>query len=74
MRPGIATAAMGAVIYLLLTVLPRFNFITLLLIGAGVVTFVGVALAVKAVTTDDFRFLRRKRKTSPPPAYKEVHP
>ena len=73
-RPGIATAAMGAVIYLLLTVLPRFNFITLLLIGAGVVTFVGVALAVKAVTTDDFRFLRRKRKTSPPPAYKEVHP
>ncbi|MBE5768046.1 MAG: polysaccharide biosynthesis protein [Clostridiales bacterium] len=61
-RPGIATAAMGAVVLLMRHILPQHRLITLVEVAVGVVVFVAAALEVKAVTPDDLRSLRRRKK------------
>ena len=60
-RPGIATAAMGVVVWLLRELL-SVNRLTLLLeVAAGIVVYAVAALAVKAITKDDLRAFRRKK-------------
>ncbi len=59
-RPGVATAAMGLVVFMLRELLPAGRLFTVLNIGIGVVVFVAVALAVKAITKDDLRAFRRR--------------
>lgn len=61
-RPGIATAAMGVVVWGLRELLPMNRFLTLFEIAVGVVVYVVVALAVKAVSLNDFRSLKRRKK------------
>ena len=61
-RPCAATAAMGVVVFALRELLPMNRFLTLAEIAVGVAVYVAVALAVKAVTPDDFRALRRGKK------------
>lgn len=61
-RPCAATAAMGVVVFALRELLPMNRFLTLVEIAVGVAVYVAVALAVKAVTPDDFRTLRRGKK------------
>ena len=60
-RPGIATLAMGLVVWGMRELLPVSRVITLAEIAVGVVVYIAVALAVKAVSLDDFRSLRRKK-------------
>lgn len=60
-RPGIATAAMGVTVWLMRTLLPMNRFVTILEIGIGVAVFVAVALAVKAITREDYAILRRRK-------------
>lgn len=60
-RPGIATLAMGGIVWGLKTLLPQNRLLTLVEIAVGVAVYVVVALAVKAVSPEDFRTLRRKK-------------
>lgn len=60
-RPGIATAAMGIVVYAMRELLPRGRLMLLVDVAAGVVVFTVAALAVKAVTKDDLRAFRRRK-------------
>ena len=60
-RPGIATAAMGVVVWIMRRLLPVARMVTIGEIAVGVVVYVAVALAVKAVSVDDFRTLRRRK-------------
>ena len=60
-RPGIATAAMGAAVWALRALLPVHRLATIVEIAVGVAVYIGVALAVKAVSPEDFRTLRRRR-------------
>lgn len=60
-RPGIATAAMGLVVWGLRELLPSNRLMTLLIIAAGVVVYAAVALKVKAITKEDLRAFRRKK-------------
>lgn len=62
LRPGLATAVMGAVVWLARTFLPAGRIWTLLDIALGVAVYVGAALLFKAMTPDDFRAFQRKRK------------
>ncbi len=59
-RPGLATAAMGAAVLLLRELLPGGRMMTILMIGAGVAVYAAAALAVKAVTREDLRSFRRR--------------
>lgn len=61
-RPGIATAAMGLVVFALRELLPLGRVMTILEIVVGVAVYVAVALAVKAVSVSDFRAFKRKKK------------
>ena len=61
-RPGIATAAMGVVVYALRELLPMNRLLTLAEIAIGVAVYIAVALAVKAVSINDFRAFKRKKK------------
>jgi stage V sporulation protein B len=49
-RPGIATACMGLVVWLMRAALPVSRLWTLVEVAVGVGVFIGVALAVKAIT------------------------
>ena len=60
-RPGIATAAMGVIVYGLRELLPTGRFFTLLEVAIGVAAFAAAALAVKAITKEDLRAFRRKK-------------
>ncbi len=60
-RPGIATAAMGIVVWLLRELLPVNRLTLILEVGVGVVVFAAAALAVKAITKDDLRAFRRRK-------------
>lgn len=60
-RPGIATAAMGIVVWALRELLPMGRLFTLLEVAVGVVVFAAVALVVKAITKEDLRAFRRRR-------------
>ena len=61
-RPGIATAAMGLVVFAMRELLPTSRILTLVEIAVGVAVYVVVALAVKAVSINDFRAFKRKKK------------
>ena len=61
-RPGIATAAMGVVVWGMRELLPAGRFFTMLEIIVGVGVFAVAAVFFKAMTKDDFRALRRRRK------------
>ena len=61
-RPGLATAAMGVVVWGLRELLPSGRIFTILEIIIGVAVFVVAAVSFKAMTKDDFRALRRRRK------------
>ncbi len=60
-RPGIATAAMGVVVWILRELL-LVNRLTLLVeVAAGVIVYAAAAIAVKAITKDDLRAFRRRK-------------
>ncbi|MDO4484432.1 MAG: polysaccharide biosynthesis protein [Clostridia bacterium] len=61
-RPGIATAVMGAAVWLMRTFLPLNRLVTLLEIAVGIAVYVLIALAVKAITPEDLSAFRRKRR------------
>ena len=62
-RPGLAAAIMGAVVYLLKKLLPGGRIATIICVIAGIVAFCAAAYMLKAVTKDDIQVLsRRKRK------------
>ena len=60
-RPGIATAAMGIVVFLMRELLPGGRVMLMLEIVVGVVIFAAAALAVKAITKEDLRAFRRRK-------------
>lgn len=62
LRPGIATLAMGVVVWLLRGIFPLNHFTTILEIMVGVAVYVVAALAVKAISPSDFAALRRRKK------------
>ena len=61
-RPLLAAAAMGLVIFLLKHVLPASRISTILEILAGVVVYVSVAMADGALSKEDLRSLGGRRK------------
>jgi len=61
-RPGIATAAMGLVVFVMRELLPTHRLLTIVEIVVGVAVFIAVALAVKAVSINDFRAFKRRKK------------
>ena len=60
-RPGIATAAMGIIVFTMRELLPGGRLMLLVEVAVGVVIFAVVALAVKAITKDDLRAFRRRK-------------
>lgn len=60
-RPGIATAAMGVVVFAMRELLPGGRLMLLVDVAVGVVVYAAVALAVKAITKDDLRAFRRRK-------------
>ena len=60
-RPGIATAAMGIVVFAMRELLPTGRLMLIIEVAVGVVVFAAVALAVKAITKDDIRAFRRRK-------------
>lgn len=63
-RPGIATAAMGLVVWAGKGLLPTGRITTIALVALGVAVYVAVGIAVKAITKEDIRTFTR-RKSSP---------
>ncbi len=61
LRPGLATAAMGVVVWGLRELLPAGRVFTILEVAVGVVVYVAAALGVRAITKDDLRAFRRRR-------------
>lgn len=61
-RPGLAAAAMGLVVWVLRQLLPAGRLFTMLEVAVGIVAYAAAALAVKAVSTDDFRAFKRTKK------------
>lgn len=61
-RPGLAAAAMGVVVWVLRQLLPSGRLFTMLEVAVGIVAYAAAALAVKAVSMDDFRAFKRKKK------------
>lgn len=60
-RPGIATAAMGVVVFAMRELLPGGRLMLLIEVAIGVVVYAAAALAVKAITKDDLRAFRRRK-------------
>ena len=60
-RPGIATAAMGLVVFAMRELLPGGRLMLLVEVAVGVVVFAAVALAVKAITKEDLRAFRHRK-------------
>ena len=60
-RPGIATAAMGLVVFAMRELLPGGRLMLLIEVAVGVVVFAAAALAVKAITKEDLRAFRRRK-------------
>ena len=63
-RPGLASAFMGAAVYLLRTLLPEGRITTILCVAAGVFVFAVAAYMLKAVTKDDLNVIRRRKKAA----------
>jgi stage V sporulation protein B len=60
-RPSIATAAMGLVVFAMRELLPGGRLMLLVEVAVGVVVFAAVALAVKAITKEDLRAFRHRK-------------
>ena len=60
-RPGIATAVMGVVVFALRELLPVNRLTLIVEVGAGVVVYAVAALLCKAITKDDLRAFRRRK-------------
>jgi len=60
-RPGLATAVMGAVVFLMHTLLPSNRLVTILEILIGIGVYLAAAFACKAITVDDIRSMIRRR-------------
>ena len=60
-RPGLATAAMGIVVWALRELLPMNRLTVIVEVAAGVIVFAIAALALKAITKDDLRAFRRRK-------------
>ena len=60
-RPLLATAAMGAAVFILRELLPSHRLITIVEVAVGVCVYAAVALAVKAITKEDLRAFRRRK-------------
>ena len=60
-RPGIATAAMGVVVFAMRELLPGGRLMLLVDVAVGVVVFAVAALAIKAITKEDLRAFRRRK-------------
>ncbi len=60
-RPGIATAAMGVVVWALRELLPVNRLTLIIEVAVGVAVYAGAALAVKAITKEDLRSFRRRK-------------
>ena len=60
-RPGIATAAMGIVVFAMRELLPTGRLMLIIEVAVGVFVFAAVALAVKAITKEDLRAFRRRK-------------
>ena len=61
-RPGLATAVMGGIVYALLCILPAGRLSTIIEITAGVIAFIVAAIALKAISLDELRkMLKRGR-------------
>ncbi len=61
-RPVIATLSMGAVVFVLLRLLPLSHMTTIIVLLAGVVTYLGVIYAVKGITPQDLAAFKRNRR------------
>lgn len=61
-RPGVATAAMGLVVFILRELLPMNRLWTLVEVLVGIAVYIGIALLVKAITPEDLRSFRRGNK------------
>lgn len=59
--PGIATAGMGLVVWLMRTFLPWNRLMTLVEIAVGVAVYLSLALLVKAIRKEDLEPLMRRR-------------
>ncbi len=63
LRPGVAAAAMGIVVWLMQHFLPLHRVTTILEIAVGIFVYLGAALALKVLTVNDIKaLLRRKGK------------
>lgn len=60
-RPGLASAAMGVVVFGLKWLLPSGRFFTIIEVAAGVMVYVVAALAFRAITKADLRAFRRRK-------------
>ena len=60
-RPGIATAAMGIVVWALREMLPTNRLTLILEVAVGILVFAVAALFVKAITKEDLQAFRRRK-------------
>lgn len=60
--PGLATAAMGVVVWLMRTLLPTNRVLTLVEIAVGIVVYLAAALALGALRKEDLAPLMKRRK------------
>ena len=63
-RPGIASAVMGVVVWLLEKVLPGGRITTILCVLAGVIVFTVSAYLLKAITRNDLNAVLRRKKNA----------
>ncbi len=61
-RPLLATLAMGGTIYLFQKLLPARMIMTLVLVGIGVISYVGYSLLFKSITKEDLAFLTKRER------------
>ena len=64
LRPGLAAAVMGGVVFLMHTFLPQHRLITILEVVVGIGVYLAAALACKALTRDDIRSMLRRGKSA----------
>lgn len=62
-RPGVATAAMGLVVFILRELLPVNRLWTLVEVLGRLAVYIGIALLVKAITPEDLRSFRGVTKS-----------
>lgn len=60
-RPGLAAAAMGVVVYLMQSLLPVHRLLTILEIGIGIAVYLVAAFCFKAITKDDLKSMIHRK-------------